>query len=186
MKKGFTLIELLAVIVILAIIAVIAVPIVLKIINDAKESSVLRSADFYLDGLEKSIATSTLNNVQIKDGIYSIMEDGNICIGTLDNNTCTGDILKVDMDGEVPTEGIVTITKAKITGLNIILSEKEITKNSKGELVYVKKLDEICKADSEQKYTTNPYDAGYKYNCKVDPNKEAYTFYVLNTRNKVG
>ena len=43
-KKGFTLIELLAVIVILAIIALIATPIVLNIINDAKEESELRSA----------------------------------------------------------------------------------------------------------------------------------------------
>jgi len=88
-SKGFTLIELLAVIVILAIIAVIAViavPIVLNIINDTKEIATLRSADFYLDGLEKSIATSTLNNVQIKDGTYQIMYDGNICIGTLENN----------------------------------------------------------------------------------------------------
>ena len=80
MKKGFTLIELLAVIVILAIIAVIAVPIVLNIINDAKESAILRSADFYLDGVEKSIATSTLEDVQIKDGTYYIMENGNICL----------------------------------------------------------------------------------------------------------
>ena len=38
MKKGFTLIELLAVIVILAIIALIAVPIVLNIIEEAKET----------------------------------------------------------------------------------------------------------------------------------------------------
>ena len=46
MKNGFTLIELLAVIVILAIITLIAVPIVLNIINDSKESSLLRSAEF--------------------------------------------------------------------------------------------------------------------------------------------
>ena len=58
-NNGFTLIELLAVIVILAIIAVIAVPIVLNIINDSKESAVLRSADFYLDGVETSISTAT-------------------------------------------------------------------------------------------------------------------------------
>ena len=38
-KKGFTLIELLAVIVILAIIALIATPIILNIINDAREQA---------------------------------------------------------------------------------------------------------------------------------------------------
>ena len=48
MKKGFTLIELLAVIVILAIIAVIVVLIALNIINDTKESAVLRSLSFEL------------------------------------------------------------------------------------------------------------------------------------------
>ena len=60
-KKGFTLIELLAVIVILAIIALIATPIVLNIIDDTKKESELRSADFYLDALELSIAQATLD-----------------------------------------------------------------------------------------------------------------------------
>ena len=70
MKKGFTLIELLAVIVILAIISLIATPIVLNIINEARESSTLRSVDFYLDAVEYSIADAVLNNVQIKDNTY--------------------------------------------------------------------------------------------------------------------
>lgn len=38
-KKGFTLIELLAVIVILAIIALIATPLIMDVINDAKEGA---------------------------------------------------------------------------------------------------------------------------------------------------
>ena len=46
--KGFTLVELLAVIVILAVIALIATPIVLSIINDTKESAVIRSAEMYV------------------------------------------------------------------------------------------------------------------------------------------
>ena len=33
-----------------------------KIIEDTKDSATLRSAEFYVDGLETSIATSTLNN----------------------------------------------------------------------------------------------------------------------------
>ena len=47
-KKGFTLIELLAVIVILAIIALIATPLVLSLINNAKEGSTLYlTRDYY-------------------------------------------------------------------------------------------------------------------------------------------
>jgi len=187
MKKGFTLIELLAVIVILAIIAVIAVPIVLNIINDSKSSSTLRSADFYLEGAETSIATSILNNIQVPDGTYSIMQNGNICIGIINtDNTCNGKILEVEIDGEAPTEGTITITNGNITGLSITLNQKEIYKNSKGELVYAKFLDEVCNPSKEQKYATNPYDEGYKYECKVDPNEKPYTFYVLNTRNAAG
>jgi len=187
MKKGFTLIELLAVIVILAIIAVIAVPIVLNIINDSKESATLRSADFYLEGAETSIATSILNNIQVPDGTYSIMQNGNICIGIINtDNTCNGKILEVEIDGEAPTEGTITITNGNITGLSITLNQKEIYKNSKGELVYAKFLDEVCNPSKEQKYATNPYDEGYKYECKVDPNEKPYTFYVLNTRNAAG
>ena len=67
MKKGFTLIELLAVIVILAIIALIATPIVLSIINDTKESAMLRSADFYLSGVELSVSQAILKEIKIED-----------------------------------------------------------------------------------------------------------------------
>jgi len=123
--KGFTLIELLAVIVILAIIALIAVPIVLNIIEDAKESAVLRSADFYLEGVETSIATS-IKSIKIKDGTYSIMQDGNICIGEFKDNTCDGDILKIEMDGEVPTEGTIKIKNGEVSKIDITISNKEV------------------------------------------------------------
>lgn len=56
-KKGFTLIELLAVIVILAIIALIATPIVLGIIEDARESSKERSAELVLNAVELAYQT---------------------------------------------------------------------------------------------------------------------------------
>ena len=53
-KKGFTLIELLAVIVILAIIAVIATPIILGIVNSAREDAKLRSVELYASELERA------------------------------------------------------------------------------------------------------------------------------------
>jgi len=80
MKKGFTLIELLAVIVILAIIALIATPIVLKIIEDSKSNSDLRSAEMYLDAVDYAIARSTLKGQNIASGTYNILENGNICL----------------------------------------------------------------------------------------------------------
>lgn len=58
MKKGFTLIELLAVIVILAIIALIATPIILGIINDARDEAKKRSAELVYTGVEYAYTTS--------------------------------------------------------------------------------------------------------------------------------
>ena len=83
MKKGFTLIELLAVIVILAIIAVIAVPIVINIIDDSKKNASMRSAGFYFDAVEMSVASAMLEGQNIDSGTYNIMSDGNICLGQL-------------------------------------------------------------------------------------------------------
>ena len=57
-NKGFTLIELLAVIVILAIIALIATPIILGIINDAREQAKRRSAELVYTGVEYAYTTS--------------------------------------------------------------------------------------------------------------------------------
>lgn len=61
-KKGFTLIELLAVIVILAVIALIASPIILGIIEDAREASRVRSVEAYAKAIESTVTTyMTLN-----------------------------------------------------------------------------------------------------------------------------
>ncbi len=184
MKKGFTLIELLAVIVILAIIALIATPIVLNIIDDTKESSTLRCADFYLDAVEFSVANSTLNNKKIKDDTYNVLENGNICLEYDEDDNCI-DTLEVEVKGEKPNSGTITITNGEISGVNIILNKKEIIKNNEGKLVYKEeKIIEPGKFDSVCTYLNNEVaekTAGAKYSCKVDPNKEPYTFYVLTT-----
>ena len=61
-KNGFTLIELLAVIVILAIIALIATPIILGIINDAREKANERSVELYASAVRNAIASYQLTN----------------------------------------------------------------------------------------------------------------------------
>jgi len=61
-KNGFTLIELLAVIVILAIIALIATPIILGIINDAREKANERSVELYASAVRNAVASYQLTN----------------------------------------------------------------------------------------------------------------------------
>ena len=136
MKKGFTLIELLAVIVILAIIALIATPIVLNIIRETKESATLRSADFYLDAVELSLAQATLKNKNISDGTYNILESGNICLSYDADNKCIEELI-VEVKGEVLSVGsTIIITSGKISAIELKYGEKTIVKNEKGELIY--------------------------------------------------
>ena len=75
-KKGFTLIELLAIIVILAIIAVITVPLILGIIDNAKEKAVTDSAYGYKDAVNKLYASKLLDNrdYKMEDRVYTISE----------------------------------------------------------------------------------------------------------------
>ena len=74
--KGFTLIELLAIIVILAIIAVITVPLILGIIDNAKEKAVMDSAYGYKDAVNKLYASKLLDNrdYKMEDRVYTISE----------------------------------------------------------------------------------------------------------------
>ena len=135
MKKGFTLIELLAVIVILAIIVSIALPIVINIIKDTKESSILRSGEMYLKAVEMSVANRSLNGAKVEAGTYNIIEKGNICLKYDEEEKCI-DILKVETKGKVPTSGTVTINGGKINDVELVLENKVIIKNKKGALVF--------------------------------------------------
>ena len=85
-KKGFTLIELLAVIVILAIIALIATPIIMGIINEVNEQSIVRSVQNIQDGAETFIMSEkTLNPEYVfnqSDYKYSGKQYEDIAIST--------------------------------------------------------------------------------------------------------
>ena len=105
MKKGFTLIELLAVIVILAIIALIAVPIVVNIINDSKKESLQRSIELYLDHVQKAITKYQMTHPGFNPKECTI-EDKKL--------TCDGTEIEVEMKGQVPESGTITIVDNKI------------------------------------------------------------------------
>ena len=181
-KKGFTLIELLAVIVILAIIALIATPIVLNIINDSKESAQLRSAEMYLKGVETSIATATINNKKVADGTYPITKDGDICLVELIDNKCDKDnTLKVEMNGEKPESGSITIASGKVADIELTYSNKKtLVKNTDGKLVYDD--EKSTNQQLEQKVTITPKKENYAIGDGVTLGEES--FYVIADDNE--
>ena len=73
MKKGFTLIELLAVIIILAIVALIATPIILNVVDDARQSAARSEASMIVSGVNNYCATASMKN-QL-DGTEDICAD---------------------------------------------------------------------------------------------------------------
>ena len=109
-KNGFTLIELLAVIVVLAIIALIATPIVMNTIKSAKKGAAERSADSYIGAVETAIATAKLDGKDIPDGTYNIDDEGNLTGESLSNGKLT-----IDMKGNKPKSGTITIKNGQVT-----------------------------------------------------------------------
>ena len=124
-KKGFTLIELLAVIVILAVIALIASPIILGIINDAREASRVRSVEAYADAVETTVTTyMTLNPDLVADtGLIcsSTCTDSCLIDATPDGRdaggkgTCTNSVKAVTYSGSKVT--CTTVTYDQSTGI---------------------------------------------------------------------
>ena len=96
-NKGFTLIELLAVIVILAIIALIATPIILNIINDARNSAKERTSELVISQIETAYSAAYMLNNGNYPALSQVAE-------------------KFSMDGASMTSaGVITVDMAGVT-----------------------------------------------------------------------
>ena len=104
-NKGFTLIELLAVIVILAIIALIATPIILGVIDKARQGSAEQSALSFIQAVENQVVISQLTADE-KDDI-TISEAGS----TFAVSYFTSGDKKVSMKGTMPSSGSIVLDK---------------------------------------------------------------------------
>ena len=104
-NKGFTLIELLAVIVILAIIALIATPIILGVIDKARQGSAEQSVLSYIQAVENQVVISQLTTDE-KDDI-TISEAGS----TFAVSYFTSGDKKVSMKGTMPSSGSIVLDK---------------------------------------------------------------------------
>lgn len=129
-NKGFTLIELLAVIVILAIIALIATPMILGVIDTAKQGSAKSSAQYYVEAVEKTIMTTQLDgNGSVADGTYTVGEDG----VTL---TSGSNSFKVNVKGDKASkDSTVTIANGQVTTATLTFTNiyaKSVTVDANG------------------------------------------------------
>ena len=169
--KGFTLVELLAVIVILAVIALIATPIVLSIINDTKESAVIRSAEMYVGAVENKIMQENMKlGGKLNPKECTVNTDGNV--------TCDGTPLEIEVNGDKPDSGLITYDRGRVTGITLSFGERKVVTNASGELVLEGTNQEnntqVCKLISGE-----ANEIGSKYECEVKSGIK-YNFYVLS------
>ena len=122
-NKGFTLIELLAVIVVLAVIALIATPIVLKLVNNAKEGAAESSATAYIKAVENGIMAKLIKepNTSFK-GTFTVSQDKTKIVNE------SGTEIDVDVKGNLPAKGgVVTIgDNGTVTSATFNISNYEI------------------------------------------------------------
>ena len=166
-NNGFTLIELLAVIVILSIISLIATPIILNIIKDSKNSSDEQTVELYLDTVKTAIVRKQLSNPNFNPDVCEIENNGNLMCFYKEKSL---GIIEVDIKGEIPSSGIITLDNNKYDYKNIMYNGKKYYTFS------------ILISDEDQ---NNVISVGDKYEIKVS-DTESFIFYVLSIKeNKV-
>ena len=191
-KKGFTLIELLAVIVVLAIIALIATPIVMNTIKNAKKGAAERTADNYIKQVETAVAEAKLENKSVPNGTYDIDGNGNLTGAGLPDGK-----LEINMSGNKPTSGTVTISNGEISqnGTTMTVGDYNVKYNQeknkyeateKGNaslttVVYRWSTTDIINIDD----TINPSDTSKFTKDASTLGKRYYLKHVLDKDNKV-
>lgn len=155
-EKGFTLLELLSVILVIAIIALIAMPIILNVIEDARKQASLRSAEGYLDAVEKAVLKSKIDNKKIENGKYFV-KNGDLYADINDSSSS----IKVDVKGTLPANGdSIEITKGEVTNCSLTISDYPISCNSDGKLSAGKKGEILVQSISVEKPTLQLYSQG--------------------------
>lgn len=121
MKKGFTLIELLAVIVVLTVIALIATPIVLNVIEHAKEKANMNSAYGFIDAGRLYFADSLFNDEKAQN----IKETNNIWE-------------EIKVNGNKPKTGELYVNTSGSIALAVIIDHVCYQKKFVGEIIKLK------------------------------------------------
>lgn len=160
-NKGFTLVELLAVIVILAVISLIATPMILGVIETAKQEAAKASALNYIDAVEKYMIMAELDpenhyrleaghkyyvisNSTIDDLAYNFVE--NVKALEMPENTYLNDILNIK--GEYPSDGYVLVgLNNKVENAKFNIKDYIVSYNDNQiEIEGTKKIDNMIKS----------------------------------------
>ena len=171
MKKGFTLIELLAVIVILAIITLIATPIILGIINDAREKANERSVELYASAVRNAIASYQLTSLNAPKSFddLTIEYDGNVVCET----------------EELYEDGSFYITGCTVNGIEVeyTYGEKQVTRYYSWDLIG--SVGQTVAPEEAERLTVPPTGKELYLGYEVDKDGIVSTVYACFRRNEI-
>jgi len=156
-KNGFTLIELLAVIVILAIIALIATPIILGIINDAREKANERSVELYASAVRNGIAA------------YQLREGKEVLPGTYNETKPLP--FEPEYDGQVDCTSVIISEEGKVS-----LDKCTVNGGTK-EYSYGIEENTVAKVCSIERQDASKYSVGDVVTCNIGETPDK--FYVI-------
>ena len=157
-KNGFTLIELLAVIVILAIIALIATPIILGIINDAREESNERSVELYASAVRNGIAA------------YQLREGKEVAAGTYNESNPLP--FEVEYDGKVDCTSVIVSEEGKVS-----LDKCTVNGGTKEHSYGIEEETPVAKTCTIEKQDASKYSKGDVVTCNIGETPDK--FYVI-------
>ena len=142
------MIELLAVIVILAIIALIATPIILGIINDAREESNERSVELYASAVRNGIAA------------YQLREGKEVLPGTYNESNPLP--FEPEYDGKVDCENVIISETGKVS-----LEKCTVNGGAKEYSYGIEEETPVAKACSIEKQDASKYSKGDVVTCNI-------------------
>ena len=160
-KNGFTLIELLAVIVILAIIALIATPIILGIINDAREESNERSVELYASAVRNAIAA------------YQLRTGNEVLLGTYNESNPLP--FEPEYDGKVDCENVIISETGKVS-----LDKCTVNGGTKEYSYSIEEETPVAKVCSIEQQDASKYSKGDVVTCNIGETPDK--FYVIEEK----
>jgi len=118
--------------------------------------------ELYLEKAELALANTPV-------GEYAIMRDGNICLGTLTNNVCSGDVVVVEVNIAKPETGTISKTDSSVTiseesknKTQLVINNHTVIRNDKNEL-------EVLEPDKkEEQESENKFDDRYVISAYQD------------------
>lgn len=127
-NRGFSSKEYFLVFIVVAIIMFGVLPIIFRVTDKSRSDVVTDNVMIFESEVNKEILSYINGGNEVHDGCYGITNDGNLCLGNIDNEgKCIDEALIIDVSGVKPDGGSIGIKSNKVTSIyNIMIDNKYV------------------------------------------------------------